>query len=81
MKLNFNEKEKNDKEKYEELYKFSINLKNENSFYKNEINELKKKIKNMESLFENLKEKVQGLEKNLETLNKKTINQNYNKYF
>ena len=77
IKFQIDEKEKNDKEKYEELYKFSINLKNENSFYKNEINELKEKIKNMESLFENLNGKVQDLEKNLETLNKKKNNQNW----
>ena len=77
IKFQIDEKEKNDKEKYEELYKFSINLKKENSFYKNEINELKKKIKNMESLFENLNGKVQDLEKNLETLNKKKNNQNW----
>ena len=44
IKFQIDEKEKNDKEKYEELYKFSINLKKENSFYKNEINELKELI-------------------------------------
>ena len=80
IKFQIDEKEKNDKEKYEELYKFSINLKNENSFYKNEINELKEKIKNMESLFENLNVKVQKLEKEniiLDKLIKKKINQNW----
>ena len=80
IKFKIDEKEKNDKEKYEELYKFSINLKKENSFYKNEINELKEKIKKMESLFENLNVKVQKLEKenkNLEILKETTINQNW----
>ena len=81
IKFRIDEKEKNDKEKYEELYKFSINMKNENSFYKNEINVLKDEIKNLKLLFENINEKVEKLEKenkNLELLiKKKTINQNW----
>ena len=63
IKFKIEEKEKNDKEKYEELYKFSINLKKENSFYKNEVNQLKEEIQNLKLLFENLSEKVQKLEK------------------
>ena len=63
------------------IYKFSINMKNENSFYKNEINVLKDEIKNLKLLFENINEKVEKLEKenkNLELLiKKKTINQNW----
>ena len=57
IKFKIDEKEKNDKEKYEELYKFSINLKNENSFYKNEINELKQEIKNLQLQFDILEKK------------------------
>ena len=71
IKFKIDEKEKNDKEKYEELYKFSINLKKENSFYKNEVNQLKEEIQNLKLLFENLSEKVQKLEKeNKEKKNK-----------
>ncbi len=57
IKFRIDEKEKNDKEKYEELYKFSINMKNENSFYKNEINVLKDEIKNLKLKFEILEKK------------------------
>ena len=76
IKFRIDEKEKNDKEKYEELYKFSINMKNENSFYKNEINVLKDEIKNLKLLFENINEKVEKLEKeNKEKNNKEIMNE------
>jgi hypothetical protein len=75
MKLNLKlkKRKKNDKEKYEELYKFSINLKKENSFYKNEVNQLKEEIQNLKLLFENLNEKVQKLEKENKEKNNKEI--------
>ena len=56
------EKEKNDNEKYQELYQFFIDVKKENSLYKKEINELKNEIKNMKLLLENLNQKFQTIE-------------------